>query len=149
VGGGIRVAEHDRITITALENITLTLAAGDRVALIGANGAGKSTLLRVLAGIIKPTSGNLYIRGQVSSLLDMSKGMDIEATGYENIIMRSVFLGASFTEARARVAEIEAFSELGGYLELPGRPAGGEWAPGNECSCQSRARRVSDAPRCL
>ena len=75
----------------------------------------------MLAGILEPTSGELRIRGQVSSLLDMSMGMDPEATGYENIIMRSVFLGASFAEARARVPEIESFSELGGYLELPMR----------------------------
>ena len=121
VGGGIHVSQDDQITVTALENITVMLRSGDRVALIGANGAGKSTLLRVLAGILEPTTGQVRIRGQVSSLLDMSMGMDPEATGYENIIMRSVFLGASFAEAKTRVAEIEEFSELGDYLRLPMR----------------------------
>jgi ABC-2 type transport system ATP-binding protein/lipopolysaccharide transport system ATP-binding protein len=57
----------------------------------------------------------------VSSLLDMTMGLDPEATGYENIVMRSVFLGASFAEAHARIAEIEAFSELGEYLSFPMR----------------------------
>jgi len=121
VGGGIHVAEHDRISITALQDITVTLRSGDRVALMGANGSGKSTLLRVLSGILEPTNGNVRIRGQVSALLDMSMGMDPEATGYENIIMRSVFLGATFAQARALTEEIEAFSELGGYLGLPMR----------------------------
>ena len=121
VGGKIAVGAVDRVIVTALQNITLSLRSGDRVALIGGNGAGKSTLLRVLAGILEPSAGEIDIHGQVSSLLDMSMGMDPEATGYENIIMRSVFLGATFTEAKARISEIETFSELGDYLDLPMR----------------------------
>jgi ABC-type polysaccharide/polyol phosphate transport system ATPase subunit len=120
VGGRLSV-DDDRLTVRALENVTLSLSSGDRVALIGGNGAGKSTLLRVLAGILEPTSGELQKEGNVSSLLDMSMGMDPEATGYENIVMRSVFLGASFAEAKSRIAEIEVFSELGDYLALPMR----------------------------
>jgi ABC-2 type transport system ATP-binding protein/lipopolysaccharide transport system ATP-binding protein len=119
IGGAIAVKEGTVVSVNALQNLTLTLRPGDRVALIGANGAGKSTLLRVLAGILEPTTGDLKICGRVSSLIDMSMGMDPEATGYENIIMRSVFLGATFAEAKARVAEIEAFSELGNFLYLP------------------------------
>ena len=121
VGGKIGVGQDDRVIVTALQNITLSLRSGDRVALIGGNGAGKSTLLRVLAGILEPSAGEITISGRVSSLLDMSMGMDPEATGYENIVMRSVFLGATFAEADARMSEIEAFSELGDYLQLPMR----------------------------
>lgn len=121
VGGGIAARDDSQVVVTALENVTLSLCSGDRVALIGSNGAGKSTLLRVLAGILEPSSGEINICGSVSPLLDMSMGMDPEATGYENIIMRSVFLGATFAEARARIPEIEAFSELGEYLRLPMR----------------------------
>jgi ABC-2 type transport system ATP-binding protein/lipopolysaccharide transport system ATP-binding protein len=120
VGGGF-VLYADRLIIKALENVTVSLTSGDRVALIGGNGAGKSTLLRVLGGILEPTSGELISRGQVSSLLDMSMGMDPEATGYENIVMRCVLLGTSFAEARERIPEIETFSELGDYLALPMR----------------------------
>ena len=121
VGGRLAVADNSRLVVKALEGVTLSLAPGDRVALIGDNGAGKSTLLRVLAGILEPASGEFVKRGQVSSLLDMSMGMDGEATGYENILMRSVFLGATFAEAKRRVPEIEAFCELGDYLGLPMR----------------------------
>jgi ABC-type polysaccharide/polyol phosphate transport system ATPase subunit len=121
VGGRLAVGQDARLVVKALVGVTLSLRAGDRVALIGDNGAGKSTLLRVLAGILEPASGELTKRGHVSSLLDMSMGMDPEATGYENILMRSVFLGATFAEARRRVPEIEAFCELGDYLQLPMR----------------------------
>lgn len=121
VGGGIRAQGASRIIVTALKDINVSLKPGDRVALIGGNGAGKSTLLKVLAGILEPSSGHVRVSGRVSSLLDMSMGMDPEATGYENIVMRSVILGATFREARQRVPEIEAFSELGEYLRLPMR----------------------------
>ena len=127
VGGRLAVDE-DRLIIRALEDVTLSLGSGDRVALIGGNGAGKSTLLRVLAGILEPTSGELTKRGHVSSLLDVTMGMDSEATGYENIVMRSVFLGATFRQAKGCVPEVEEFSELGAYLQLPMRTySAGMW----------------------
>ena len=121
VGGGIKVDANSRVSVNALQDINLSLRAGDRVALIGGNGAGKSTLLRVVAGIMEPSGGIITRSGHVSSLLDMSMGMDPEATGYENIVMRSVVLGATFAEAKARVHEIETFSELGDYLHFPMR----------------------------
>jgi ABC-type polysaccharide/polyol phosphate transport system ATPase subunit len=121
VGGTISVKDDDRVVVTALNQVSLALRSGDKVALIGGNGAGKSTLLKVVAGILEPSSGIIRREGAVSSLLDMSMGMDPEATGYENIILRSVFLGATFEQAHALVPEIEAFSELGDYLRFPMR----------------------------
>jgi ABC-2 type transport system ATP-binding protein/lipopolysaccharide transport system ATP-binding protein len=109
------------VQVRALSDITLSLNPGDRVAILGGNGAGKSTLLKIIAGIMEPSIGRAVIEGSVSSLLETSMGMDLEATGYENIVMRSVFLGATFEEARARIPEIEEFSGLGEYLAFPMR----------------------------
>ncbi|HEX8168882.1 MAG TPA: ABC transporter ATP-binding protein [Beijerinckiaceae bacterium] len=119
IGGRIGLDGNQKVTVTALEQISLSLRSGDRLGILGRNGSGKSTLLRVIAGIFEPSGGTARIRGHVCALLDFSLGMDLEATGYENILMRSVFLGATFAEARARAPEIEAFSELGDYLAFP------------------------------
>jgi ABC-type polysaccharide/polyol phosphate transport system ATPase subunit len=74
--------------VSALNDVSLDIRAGDRVAILGANGAGKTTLLRVLAGIYHPTAGSVDVDGRCLSLFDLSAGFDEEATGYENI-MRS------------------------------------------------------------
>jgi ABC-2 type transport system ATP-binding protein/lipopolysaccharide transport system ATP-binding protein len=108
-----------RVDVQALRHISLRLRDGDRLAIVGHNGAGKTTLLKVLAGIYEPTGGSVSISGTVSSLTDVTMGMDVDATGTENILMRCVFLGMTYREARTRLPEIEAFTELGPYLSLP------------------------------
>ena len=120
VGGRIQ-PYMDSVTINALRDVTLSLHAGDRLAILGGNGAGKSTLLRVFAGSYEPTIGTADISGSVSSLLDITLGMDFELTGEENIHLRGAFVGMSVTETRARIPEIAEFSELGDYLRLPVR----------------------------
>jgi ABC-2 type transport system ATP-binding protein/lipopolysaccharide transport system ATP-binding protein len=105
----------------ALRDISLTLTDGDRLGLIGHNGAGKSTLLRVLAGIYEPLSGRAQIKGTIASLTDITMGMNLEATGYENIVLRGVFLGLQVKEIRRMIPDIEAFTELGEFLKLPMR----------------------------
>lgn len=119
VGGAIRFSNKDIVTIEALKGITLDLQAGDRLGLIGRNGSGKTTLLRTIGGVYEPTRGYIEVKGRVAALTDMSLGMDPEASGYDNIIMRSVCMGMTLKEARAVVREIESFTELGSYLELP------------------------------
>ncbi|SHO66931.1 lipopolysaccharide transport system ATP-binding protein [Pseudoxanthobacter soli DSM 19599] len=120
VGGA--VANDDSIVrVMALRNIDLSLRTGDRLAIVGHNGAGKSTLLRVLSGAYEPSSGTAEINGKVASLLDITMGMDPELTGSENVVLRGAFVGLSFAEARRRIPEIAAFSELGDYLDLPMR----------------------------
>lgn len=105
--------------ITALNEVSLDIRAGDRLAIIGANGAGKTTLLRVLAGIYHPTAGSIDVLGRCLPLFDLSAGFDEEATGYENIMRRGLVIGARRSEIDARRAEIAEFTELGDRLDLP------------------------------
>ena len=119
IGGKIKSNVSSHVSVVALRDIDLELADGDRLGLIGQNGAGKSTLLRVLAGIYEPLSGRARIEGTVASLTDITMGMDLEASGYDNIVLRGVFLGLHVSEVRRMIPEIEAFTELGEFLELP------------------------------
>ncbi|APU12239.1 MULTISPECIES: ABC transporter ATP-binding protein [Actinoalloteichus] len=105
--------------IEALRDINLSLGDGDRVALVGHNGAGKSTLLRLLTGIYEPTRGHSQIVGKVAPVFDLAVGMDPEISGYENIIIRGLFLGMSRRQMEKRTDEIAEFSELGDYLAMP------------------------------
>nr|WP_240905563.1 ABC transporter ATP-binding protein [Thiorhodococcus mannitoliphagus] len=120
-GGQIRAdTTSQRISVVqALQDITLTLGEGDRLGLIGHNGAGKTTLLRVLGGIYEPNSGRISVKGLTVPLFDISLGMDQESTGYENIILRGLFLGLTRREIKARMEEIADFTELGDFLDLP------------------------------
>jgi ABC-2 type transport system ATP-binding protein/lipopolysaccharide transport system ATP-binding protein len=118
-GGRIQANARDRVVVKALEEVSFSLREGDRLGLIGANGAGKSTLLRTLAGIYEPTRGRVVTRGRVAPLFDISIGMDADATGYENIRIRGLFLEMSPEEIDARTPEIAEFSELGPYLAMP------------------------------
>jgi len=119
--GGTLAKFHDTIIVRALDNITLELGEGDRLGLVGHNGAGKTTFLRVAAGIYEPQRGSVDIEGSISSLTDITLGMDPEATGWENIIFRCIFMGLTFAEARERSPSIAEFSELGDFLNMPVR----------------------------
>lgn len=118
-GGRVGVRDGHISVVQALEGLTLKLVDGDRVGLIGHNGAGKTTLLRVLAGIYEPSTGSVDIQGDVAPLFDISLGMDPEATGYDNILLRGLFLGMRRNAIRARVEDIARFTELGEFLDLP------------------------------
>jgi ABC-type polysaccharide/polyol phosphate transport system ATPase subunit len=116
-----RIAEDNTgvVIVRALDDISFSLEAGDRLGLIGANGAGKSTLLRVMAGIYPPTAGSVRTQGKAVPLLDIALGMDDHSTGRQNIRLRGLLLGMSDAEIRAKSEEIAAFTELGDYLDLP------------------------------
>lgn len=113
-------AQH-RMSVHALRDLTLDVENGDRLALVGSNGAGKTTLLKVLAGIYAPSGGSLSISGKISALLDVSVGLDPEATGYENIILRGMYMDIRPRDMMKHVSEIEEFTELGPYLDMPVR----------------------------
>ena len=106
-------------SVRALSNITLQLKDGDRLGVMGPNGSGKSTLLRTLAGVYHPTSGSIDVSGSIASLIDISLGMDSEATGYENIRMRAIMMGMKLKQIKLIEEEIAEFTELGKFLELP------------------------------
>ena len=106
-------------SVRALSNISLQLKDGDRLGVMGPNGSGKSTLLRTLAGVYHPTSGSIDVSGSIASLIDISLGMDSEATGYENIRMRAIMMGMKLKQIKLIEEEIAEFTELGKFLELP------------------------------
>jgi lipopolysaccharide transport system ATP-binding protein len=119
VGGNLRLGGKGPMRVRALSDVTFEIADGDRVALFGHNGAGKSTLLRTLAGIYEPTSGELSVEGQISTLFDITLGMDEEATGLENIELLSLSRGFSQRHIRESRDEIVEFAELGAFIDMP------------------------------
>ena len=119
--GGRIVAGNDgmKVYVSALDDVTLTINHGERVGLLGHNGAGKTTLLKVLSGVYEPVTGQIDTEGRVAPLFDLTGGMDMEATGYENIRIRSLLLGMSTAEIAARSDEIGEATELGDFLSMP------------------------------
>jgi ABC-type polysaccharide/polyol phosphate transport system ATPase subunit len=113
--------DHNRILVQALDSVSLSIAHGERVGLIGHNGAGKTTLLRVLAGVYEPSEGIVEVSGQVSALLDVNLGLNPDATGYENIRLRGLYLGLRPAEIRRLLPAIAEFTELGEFLHMPVR----------------------------
>jgi ABC-type polysaccharide/polyol phosphate transport system ATPase subunit len=103
----------------ALRDVSLDLGRGRMTGIIGSNGSGKSTLLKVLGGILKPTSGQVSVRGRVSALIELGAGFHPEFTGRENIFVNGVLLGLSRAEVRARFDEIVAFAGLQPFVDNP------------------------------
>jgi lipopolysaccharide transport system ATP-binding protein len=120
-GGTIDRRGDGHVIVRGLEDVSLTLKDGDRLGLVGHNGAGKTTLLRVLAGIYRPTRGTAEIAGSCVSLINISLGIDPEATGKENIRLRAAMMGMPPTQLHGRYDEIAEFTGLGGFLDMPFR----------------------------
>jgi len=120
-GGKIGLNEKGKTIVRSLDNITLDIKPQERVGLIGHNGAGKSTLLRVLGRVYEPSVGVARIEGKVGSLIDVSLGIDGEATGIENIYLRAALLGIPKEIVNRELNSIIAFSELGEFIHMPVR----------------------------
>ena len=117
---GGRIGRGTGITVVeALRHVSLELADGDRLGLVGHNGSGKSTLLQTLAGVYPPTRGRYARVGSVISLVNPMLGIEREATGYENIMIRGLVLGMNRRTIRQLTPEIAEFSGLGDYLHMP------------------------------
>src|SRR5262245_57539837 len=107
--------------VDALSDVSFAVDPGEAVGLIGRNGSGKTTLLKIVAGIIKPTAGRVVAGGRIGSLLELGAGFHPEFTGRENVYLNGSILGLKREVIRRHMAEIEAFSELERFMELPVR----------------------------
>lgn len=120
-GGKIGLTESGKTIVKSLSHINLNIRNSERIGLLGHNGAGKSTLLRVLGGVYTPSSGFAKIHGKVGSLIDISLGIDSEATGLENIFLRGALLGIPKKVIEKELESIIEFSELGDFINMPVR----------------------------
>ena len=119
VGGFIEHKDSKKTIVKALNNIDLKINSGDRVGILGHNGSGKSSLLQVIAGIYEPTSGKIDQHGTLTALIDINQGLDFEATGYENILLKGILHGYSLKEIKKNLNSIIEFSGLGDFINMP------------------------------
>lgn len=103
----------------ALRDVSFDIEKGETVGLIGNNGAGKSTLLKILSRIVKPTNGEVLLRGRVGSLLEVGTGFHRELSGRENVFLNGAVLGMKRVEIKEKFDEIVAFSEVEQFLDTP------------------------------
>lgn len=105
----------------ALNDVSFEIQKGEVVGIVGNNGAGKSTLLKVIAGILRPTSGKVTLEGNVAPMLELGSGFDSDLTGRENIFLNGSILGYSEEFLKSKFDEIVEFSELGDFINIPVR----------------------------
>lgn len=102
-----------------LDGVTIEVAKGRSLGVIGANGAGKSTMLRVIAGILTPTTGEVVVRGRVAPIIELGTGFDQELSGRENVFFNGALLGRSRAEMRDRFESIVEFAEIRDFIDAP------------------------------
>ncbi len=103
----------------ALKDVSFKVEKGDRVGVMGFNGAGKSTLLKVVAGVLKPTTGSVKVKGVIAPMLELGAGFDMNYTGRENIFLYGATMGFSRKFLEEKYDDIVAFSELGKFIDTP------------------------------
>ena len=112
-------ARHDKTWV--LNDISFSVAPGEAVGIIGVNGAGKSTLLKIITGTTQPTTGSVRTQGRVAALLELGMGFHPDFTGRQNVYMAGQLLGLSIDEITACIPAVEAFAEIGAYMDQPVR----------------------------
>ena len=103
----------------ALQDVSFEVKKGEVIGLIGSNGAGKSTLLKIVSGVMKPTKGKVTVNGQISPMIELGAGFDVELTARENIYLNGAILGYSKQFIDDKFDEIVEFSELRDFLDAP------------------------------
>jgi homopolymeric O-antigen transport system ATP-binding protein len=103
----------------ALRDVSFELEPGSTLGIIGVNGSGKSTLLQVIAGIVRPTIGRVTVGGRIAALLELGAGFSAEFTGRENVELYGIITGLSRETVRRRMPEIEAFADIGEFIDRP------------------------------
>lgn len=104
-----------------LQDVSFTVQPGEAVGIVGVNGAGKSTLLKMITGTVQPTTGSVQVNGRVAALLELGMGFHPDFTGRQNVIMAGQLLGLGVEEITALMPEIEAFADIGDYIDQPVR----------------------------
>jgi ABC-type polysaccharide/polyol phosphate transport system ATPase subunit len=107
--------------VRALRDVSVEVASGEAVGLIGRNGSGKTTLLRLIAGIIKPSAGRVRAEGRIGSLLELGAGFHLDFTGRENVFLNGAIQGLRRADIKERFDEIVAFAELENAIDRPVR----------------------------
>ncbi|RKR70106.1 lipopolysaccharide transport system ATP-binding protein [Acidovorax sp. 94] len=110
---------HDKTWV--LRDINFTINPGEAVGIVGVNGAGKSTLLKIITGTTQPSSGSVHTEGRVAALLELGMGFHPDFTGRQNVFMAGQLLGLHSDEIAACLPAIEAFAEIGDYIDRPVR----------------------------
>lgn len=103
----------------ALENISFEIKKGECIALVGKNGSGKSTLLKIITGVLTPSSGNIYVNGKISALLELGAGFNPELTGLQNIYVNATMMGYTKEEVNEKVPSIIDFADIGDFINQP------------------------------
>lgn len=111
-----QISYHD---FEAVKGISFVIRKGETVAIIGRNGSGKSTILKIIAGVYRPTAGEVRVSGQVGALIELGAGFHADLTGRENIILNGLLLGLSKQEIQSRERQILDFAELGDFIDSP------------------------------
>lgn len=106
-------------SLIALDNVSFEVHPSETFGIIGKNGSGKSTLLKLIAGVLKPSSGKITVNGIVSPLLELGAGFHPDLTGRENVILNGILLGMTKREIKERFQTIVEFSELEAFIEQP------------------------------